>query len=80
MRFKSIKKYLEANLSFIYLTEPNQILKYIILGTLFCNMKPLDVDPLAEDKDLAKKMVAVSSYWSGLIDKQDLIKQAKSAN
>ena len=76
MRLKSIKKYLR----FIYLTGPNQMLKYIILGTLFCNMKPLDVDPLAEDKDLAKKMVAVSSYWSGLIDKQDLIKQAKSAN
>jgi retinol dehydrogenase-14 len=45
-------------------------------GTLFSNMKPLEVDPVADDKVLASKMVAVSSYWSGLVDKADLVKQA----
>jgi len=43
-------------------------------GTLFSNMKLLEVDPVAEDSQMAAKMLAVSSYWSGLVNKEDLIK------
>ena len=37
-------------------------------------MKLLEVDPVAEDSQMAAKMLAVSSYWSGLVNKEDLIK------
>ena len=46
----------------------------LLLGTLFSNMKSLEVDPVADDSQLAAKMLAVSSYWSGLLNKEDLIK------
>jgi len=43
-------------------------------GGLYSNLKPLDVDSVALDKELAKKIMAVSLYWTGLMDKADLVK------
>ncbi len=54
-------------------TKLNKIIIFL-LGTLFSNMKLLEVDPVAEDSQMAAKMLAVSSYWSGLVNKEDLIK------
>lgn len=45
-----------------------------LTGGLYSNLKPLDVDPVALDKDLANKIMAVSLYWTGLMDKADLVK------
>jgi len=44
-------------------------------GALYSNLKPLTIDEVALDKELAKKLNAVSLYWTGLADKSELMKK-----
>lgn len=44
-------------------------------GKLFSKSRQIEKDPVAEDSDLAKKLVAVDKYWSGLVSsKEELAK------
>jgi len=45
-------------------------------GKLLSQMKEIDVDSVAEDEELARKLYLVSQYWTGLVDKQTLVKES----
>ncbi|TRY63742.1 hypothetical protein TCAL_00843 [Tigriopus californicus] len=47
-------------------------------GKLFSKSKEIDKDPMAEDSTLAKRLVAVDKYWSGLVSsKEELAKEMR---
>ncbi|XP_023335036.1 retinol dehydrogenase 13-like [Eurytemora carolleeae] len=46
-------------------------------GSLFSNLSTLEIDSVALDKELATKVMAVSKYWTGLVDKSELRRTAQ---
>ena len=50
-------------------------------GKLYSNLKEVKIDPKAEDALVAKRLVAVDKYWSGLVkSKEELVGEYASAN
>ena len=42
-------------------------------GKLYSSCKEIEVDEVARDEDVAKKLMAIDAYWSGLKTKSEIL-------
>lgn len=48
-------------------------------GKLYSNLKAIDIDPKCDDVGVAKRLMAVDKYWTGLVKtKEELVESAKT--